>query len=202
MTDARQRSASESSPTGGGDGRDEGAPWWEAYRAYLRIVVESQLDPRLRAKADLSGVVQLTLWEAHRSPEIERIAPGERLAWLRRVLANNLADEVRKYRSEKRDPRRELPQLAAADDSFDQLAGLVADVSSPSAPLRRDEQAVRLAQALDRLPPAQREALVLQHWHRWDLATIAEHLGRTKMAVAGLLKRGLRQLRDELRDGD
>jgi RNA polymerase sigma-70 factor (ECF subfamily) len=48
------------------------------------------------------------------------------------------------------------------------------------------------------LPEAQREALVLQHWHGWSLAQIAEHLGRSKAAAAGLIKRGLQQLRSHL----
>ena len=55
---------------------------------------------------------------------------------------------------------------------------------------------MQLAEALSRLPEAQREALVLQHWQGWSLDEIAEQMGRTRTAVAGLLKRGLRQLRD------
>ena len=36
---------------------------------------------------------------------------------------------------------------------------------------------------------------MLQHWHGWTLAQIGEHLGRSQAAVAGLLHRGLAQLR-------
>jgi RNA polymerase sigma factor (sigma-70 family) len=60
------------------------------------------------------------------------------------------------------------------------------------------ERAVRLAEALGRLPEAQREAIVLQTWHQCTLAEIAERMGRTRAAVAGLLKRGLSQLRVEM----
>ena len=49
---------------------------------------------------------------------------------------------------------------------------------------------------------AQREALVLQHWEGWSLAQIGDHLGRTPAAVAGLIKRGLKQLRQTLQVGD
>jgi len=62
----------------------------------------------------------------------------------------------------------------------------------------KQERVVKLAEALSRLPEAQREALVLQHWQGWSLDEIAEHMGRTRTAIAGLLKRGLRQLRVEL----
>ncbi len=63
----------------------------------------------------------------------------------------------------------------------------------PSQRAEKNEQALRLAQALEQLPDAQREALVLQHWQDWSLAQIGEHLGRSPEAVAGLIKRGLKQ---------
>ena len=59
---------------------------------------------------------------------------------------------------------------------------------------------MQLAAALANLPEAQREALVLQHWHGWPLTDIARHLGRSHAAVAGLIKRGLQQLRVELQE--
>jgi DNA-directed RNA polymerase specialized sigma24 family protein len=55
-----------------------------------------------------------------------------------------------------------------------------------------------MAVALAQLPVAQGEALVLQHWHGLTLAQIGERLDRTPVAVAGLLKRGLKQLREIL----
>ncbi len=74
-------------------------------------------------------------------------------------------------------------------------AWLAADQSSPSEQAVRHEQAVRLANALARLPATQREALVLHYWQGCSLADIAGRLDRTTDAVAGLLKRGLKQLR-------
>ncbi|MBU6173702.1 MAG: sigma-70 family RNA polymerase sigma factor [Planctomycetes bacterium] len=174
--------------------------WWEEFRSYLRLLLDVQVDPTIRSKTDLSGVVQQTLLDAHQASSLRQSPMAERAAWLRRVLANNLNDELRKYRSDKRDVGRELPLNSCPDDSFDHLAELAVEGSSPSTPLRREETALRVAAALDCLPAAQREAIVLQHWHGWTLAQIATHLGRTRMAVAGLLKRGLRQLREELRD--
>lgn len=177
---------------------DFGTPWWERHRAYLRLIADIQTDPRLNGKIDLSGVVQQTLLEAHGDRAIAQRPDDERLAWLRRTLANNLTDELRKARSDKRDVVREVSFLAAIDESSRRLDWLAADASSPSAPLRREEQALRLAAALERLPEAGREALILQHWHGWKLAEIADHLGRTRLAVAGLLKRALQQLREDL----
>ena len=61
----------------------------ERYRDYLHLLARLQLDSRLRGKIDLSGVVQQTLLEAYRSGRRGQAAP---LAWLRRILANNLGD--------------------------------------------------------------------------------------------------------------
>jgi RNA polymerase sigma-70 factor (ECF subfamily) len=172
----------------------------ERYRAYLGLIARLQVEPRLRGRVDLSGVVQQTLFEAHQVlREGDGHTPEERLAWLRKCLAHNLSDELRKMHAEMRDVRRERSLEAALGTSSARLGDWAAAAdSSPSEHVIRDERAVQLAAALEGLPEAQREALVLQHWHGWRVAEIAAHLGRTRTAVAGLLKRGLAKLREEL----
>jgi RNA polymerase sigma-70 factor (ECF subfamily) len=174
----------------------------EEYREYLALLARLQLDRTLHAKVDLSGVVQQTLLDAHQAmPRVPPQEGGQRAAWLRRILANNLADELRKLAAGKRDLGRECSLEAALDQSSARLEGLLATrQSSPSQQAQRHERSVELAAALARLPEAQREALVLQHWEGWSLAQIAEHMGRTKAAVAGLIKRGLQQLREDLKE--
>jgi RNA polymerase sigma-70 factor (ECF subfamily) len=181
---------------------DSGYDALEQHRGYLMFLARLQLDQRLQAKVDLSGVVQQTLLEAYLARDQMRDQPSDqRLACLRCVLAHNLADEIRKVRADKRDVGREKSLHAAIDQSSLRLeAWIVANQSGPDAQVERQERAVQLAAALDRLPEAQREALVLQHWQEWTLARIAEHMGRTPAAIAGLLKRGLSQLRVELND--
>ncbi len=173
----------------------------ERYRAYLGLLARLQIDPRLQARVDLSGVVQHTLFEAHQAfREGDGHTPEQKLAWLRKCLVNNLADELRKLHTEMRNVRRERSLEAALVTSSNCLQAWVADsLTSPSQQLICEEEGVRLAAALARLPEEQRDALVLQHWQGWKVAEIAEHLGRTRTAVAGLLKRGLARLREELK---
>src|SRR5262245_65828388 len=91
---------------------------FERYRESLGLLARLHLDPRLQGKVDLSGIVQQTLLEAYLAKEQVRDQPSDRrLAWLRRVLANNLNDEVRKARSDKRDTRREKSLQAAIEKS-------------------------------------------------------------------------------------
>jgi RNA polymerase sigma-70 factor, ECF subfamily len=169
----------------------------EQFRAYLRLLARLQLDPRLRGKLDASDLVQETLLEAHRAlPSFRGRTEAELAAWLRGILAHQLAHALRDLRREKRDIARERSLEAALDESSARLGSwLAADQSSPSDRAARNEEAVRVAAALEQLPDAQREAVVLHYWHGWTLAEVGEHLGRTQAAVAGLVQRGLKELR-------
>jgi RNA polymerase sigma-70 factor, ECF subfamily len=172
----------------------------ERFREYLRLLARLQLDPRLRGKLDPSDVVQQTLLEAYQKRDQFRgSTEGEWLAWLRQALAHNLADALRAFGQAKRDLARERSLEAAVEASSRRLeAWLAAEQSSPSQQAQRHERALRLAQALATLPDDNREALVLHYCEDWPLTDIATHLGRTPAAVAGLLKRGLKQLRARL----
>jgi RNA polymerase sigma-70 factor (ECF subfamily) len=174
----------------------------ERFRAYLRLLARVQLDPRLQAKLDPSDVVQQTLLEAFQKRDQYRGGTdAERAGWLRSILAHNLADALRAFGQEKRDLERERSLEESLRASSLRLERwLAAGDPGPSEEAERQERAVRLAAALAGLPEAQREALVLQYWHGWTLAQIGQHLGRTPAAVAGLLKRGLKKLRQELQD--
>ena len=179
-------------------------PNLEDYREYLRLLARLQLDQRLQGKIDLSGVVQQTMLEAHRAwSRFARHDADHLAAWLRRILANNLTDEIRKLKTGKRDVNRERSLEAALEQSSLRLQNWISDdQSSPSRHAQRQEQVLWLSAELAKLPEAQREALVMRHLHGKSLAEIAEQLGRSHAAVAGLLKRGLQQLRNQLQDRD
>jgi RNA polymerase sigma-70 factor (ECF subfamily) len=170
-------------------------------RSYLVLLARLHLDPRLAGRIDPSDVVQQTLLEAHaRRDQFRGTSRPEWLAWLRQALANNLRDAVRAHRADCRDVARERSLVDALDASSVRLEGMLPGAgTAPPEAAERGERAVRLAAALEDLPPAQRDALVLQHWHGWTLRQIADHLGKTPAAAAGLLKRGLSGLRDRMR---
>ena len=175
----------------------------EDYREYLQLLAQLQLDQKLQGKVDLSGVVQQTMLEAYQAlPNYDHRGADHLAAWLRRILAHNLYDEIRKMRTGKRDLSRERSLEAALEQSSHRLqtAWLAAGQSSPSGQAQREEQGLHLSAALAKLPEAQREALMLRHFQDRSLAQIAQQLGRSHAAVAGLLKRGLQQLRNQLRE--
>ena len=169
----------------------------ERFRAYLRFLAQSHLDPRLQAKVDASDLVQQTYLQAYQAlAQFRGKSEGELAAWLRQILARNLAHAVRDFGRDKRDLDRERSLEASLEGSSSRLEmWLASDQSSPSDKADRNEQIVRLADSLTALPEAQREALYLHYWHDWSVPEIGKHLGRSTTAVAGLLKRGLQQLR-------
>jgi RNA polymerase sigma-70 factor (ECF subfamily) len=176
----------------------------EQFRPYLLLLARMQLGRQFQGKLDASDVVQQALLEAHRQRGQFRGGTARQLlAWLRRILAGTLADTLRGLGRAKRDAARERSLEAALEQSSERLeAWVAAEQSSPSERADRNEQLSRLAQALTTLPEAQRSALVLRYCQGCSVADISRQLGRSPTAVAGLLKRGTRQLRDLLQGTD
>jgi len=172
----------------------------ENFRSYLRLLARLQLPKKLAPKLDASDVVQLTLVQAYRALDGFRgRTQGEMAAWLRQILARNLAHAARDHGRQKRDAGREVSIAAAVDQSSARLeAWLAAEQSSPSERAQRNDEVLHLAAALEKLPDDQREAIELHYWQGWTLAQIAEHQGRTPASVAGLVHRGLAKLRNHL----
>jgi RNA polymerase sigma-70 factor (subfamily 1) len=174
----------------------------EEFRAYLETLTFIQIDPRLRSKFGLSDVVQNTLVEAWGDLErIRALDADDRKRWLRRMLLNNMLEEIKRFLARKRDCRLERSLEAAAEESSGRLLGwLTAEESTPSKKLIAEEERLRVLEAMSQLPQREREALSLQTYHGWKLAQIAEHLECTTNAVAGLQARARARLRELLQD--
>jgi RNA polymerase sigma-70 factor (ECF subfamily) len=172
----------------------------EAYRAYLRLLARLQMDPRLRSQLDPSDVVQETLLRAHAAlDQFRGQTDAEMAAWLRRILANTLQDAVRRLNREQERVGR--PLEVALEESSARLEAWLADAQpSPGQQAVRNEQLLRLAAALEQLPDDQREAVILRHLQEFSLPEIMRIMNRSRAAVAGLLFRGLRALRELLHE--
>jgi RNA polymerase sigma-70 factor, ECF subfamily len=168
----------------------------ERFRDYLMLLCRLQLGPQ-RGRLEASDLVQQTLLDFWRDQEAFRGSTEEELAaWLRRMLACNLIDAQRALGRGKRDITRERPLAQQLEESCSRLAACLEAVqTSPSGRAVRNEQLLLLAASLQRLPIAQREAIELHHLQEISLAETAAALNRSQASVAGLLRRGLRELR-------
>jgi RNA polymerase sigma-70 factor (ECF subfamily) len=169
---------------------------FEKYRNYLRFLARVQLDRRLPAKLDPSDVVQETLLQAHQAAgQFRGTTDPERAAWLRKILSRNLGRALREFRRD----RREVALDQAVDASSARLERwLAVDDSSPSQKAEHHERVLAVADAIERLPEDEREAIVLRYWQEAKLAEICAALGRPTSSVADLLARGLKALRTRL----
>src|SRR5436190_16314301 len=82
----------------------------EACRGYLQLVAGGRLDATLQAKGGASDMIQETFLEAQRDfGQFHGTSEAELLAWLRRLLLNNLSNFARHYRgTDKRAVGREV----------------------------------------------------------------------------------------------
>jgi RNA polymerase sigma-70 factor (ECF subfamily) len=172
------------------------------HRPRLRQMVRLRLDPRLGARVDPSDVVQEALAEAaRRLEEYLRRPPLPFYPWLRQIALDRLLDLRRLHlRSRKRSVALEEPGvIGLPDESAAELAARLIDLaSSPSRHLLRQELRERVRAALGRLPPGDREVLVLRHLEQMPVRDVAAVLGAGEGAVRMRLVRALARLRDLL----
>ena len=169
----------------------------DRYRSYLIILARIQLAVAgpVRKKLDASDLVQDVLLKAYEAREqFNGTTAAEYAAWLRQILKNELADAQRRHGRKKRDAGKEV----RIDDSSTRLDQLAADQTSPSQHVAKLERTLRLAEALTALPEDQRTAVELRYIAELSQADVGVMIGRTGPGVAGLLRRGLSNLRKSL----
>jgi RNA polymerase sigma-70 factor (ECF subfamily) len=137
----------------------------DAYRTALGIVRDGPL------AADVTQEAYVAAYR-HRD-RFRGDAPST--AWLHRIVVNQALVSLRRRRASSR----------------------VVDLGPSMVPDGAGRSVARLTvlQALDRLPPQQRAAVILRYYHDYDYATIAQILDTTSTNVGAMLSRALDRLR-------
>ncbi len=170
----------------------------EQYADYLRLLARLQMDPQLRSQLDPSDLVQQTLLTAHEKiDQFRGQTDAEMTAWLRAILANKLAQAMRRFYGSKIESARSLQ--SAIDESSARLeAWLESDESTPGQKAARAEELMMLAKALASLPEDQRTAIELHHLKGLSVPEVARRMSKSLESVAGLLYRGRKSIRERM----
>ena len=164
----------------------------DAYRDYLRMLARGRVGQELRVRLDPSDLVQETLLEAQRDfGQFAGCSEGELTAWLRRILARNLADQLKHHQSQKRDIGRQQPLDMLIEQAHEALA---APLSTPSQHAARREQAVLMASAMAQLPPDYQQVIILRHLEGRSFEEVAATMHRSLGAARMLWMRAIERL--------
>jgi len=165
-----------------------------AFRPYVRVIVNSVNNGRLKSRLDDSDLIQDALLQAARSfPTFRGTTTAEFVMWLRQVARQSALGTIRQLAgTAKRDPslERNGPCMETLEARSDER---------PSANVRRSEQADRIAAAIAHLPEDMQQVLILRHVDGMRYAAIALHLHRTEPAIRMQYVRALRLMRDSLK---
>lgn len=172
----------------------------ELCRKYLLLVANRELEDKLRAKGGASDLVQETLLEAHRDfAQFEGTTRAEILAWLRRILLNNLSNFRRRYAgAESRCVAREV-SLDGTGPLAELKRSLVLDTTSPESRVAAEEASAALDRALEQLPVDYREVILLRHSRGLSFAELGQLMDRSDEAARKLYVRAIERLRQELK---
>jgi len=170
----------------------------DRHRPYLKMLTQRAVDGHFQARIGDSDLVQQTCLSAIRDFEkFDGKDVAQFVAWLQKIHERNIQDTIRKHLgADKRSIDKERsPEAGENDQGLYHLKTL-----SPSQRVMQAEEAVRLAEVMSSLPEDQREAVRLRHLEGWTLAELEEHFERSETAVASLIKRGLENLRKQLKN--
>ena len=175
--------------------------WLLRYEAWLRILARNEIDSRFAGKFDPSDAVQQTMLEAWKGwDQFRGSQEPQRLAWLRQILAHQLAHLARHYGgTQKRDVAREVSIDQTLCQSAQRLDALLpAGDPSPSRLAAANEQRLMLAEVLERLPPDYRQVIMLRNLEDLPHEEVSRRMGRTEGAVRMLWLRALAALKEAL----
>jgi len=161
------------------------------FRMQMRESLHGDLQGHLQQRIDESDVIQQTCVQAvQRFEQFRGSSLEEFWGWLRQIEQNVLIDLVRHHGAQKRS----LEQEARSAE----IQQLPAHATTPSQNAMRGERRQQLEQAILQLPDGQREAIRLRYLEGLAVSEISQQMERSEDAVAGLLKRGVSQLKEIL----
>ncbi len=165
----------------------------ELLRPWMRILADARMGSEVAARVDASDIVQQTCLSVfNRIQQFQGQEIAQFMAWVREIHTHNVQDVVRGHLvAQERSVLREQPW-----EDVDATL-LAVEGSNPSFFL--GDKAILLAKAMEQLPDAQRKATAMRYLEGLPVSRISELMNLTPDAVTSLIRRGLQQLRTQIR---
>jgi len=158
---------------------------------YVLLTARQELGCDPQAADRVSALVEEVVREARREfLHFRGDTAPELLAWLRRLLLDNLAGLTRRYNE---------TDTSRQDGTGEADTGLTVTRSSPTERASSAEQANSVRRAIDRLPDDSRRVLLLRYEEGRSFDEMGRLMGRPVEEVRGLWFQSLRLLQQELR---
>ena len=167
----------------------------DLFRNQLRESTRKHLQGNLARRIDESDVIQQTYSRAiQHFQQFHGHTLEEFWSWLQQISHSVLVDLVRHHQAQKRNGQQE-----EVSHNIDELS---AHITSPSQHAMHGERQERLELAISNLPELQRDAIQLRYIKGLKVVEIARLMRRSEEAVAGLLKRGIATLKENMKNGN
>ena len=171
-------------------------------QSYFLIMARHQLEPELRARINPSDIVQESLAKATKAlPDFRGTSEPEIRAWLKQIVGNEVKEQRRKHRLQKRDIGRE-----AKPDTNDQSRNVGLDIMAQSrTPQSRamvEEELQILRSNLSHLTPDYEQVIRLRSLERKSFSEIGELMDRSPEAVSKLWYRAILALQKKMTNSE
>lgn len=178
------------------------ATFIEQHRRQLLAYIERQLGTALRRKVEAEDIFQELSADAVRSLSAMDLQERDPFSWLCQIAERRIIDAHRRFfDAQKRDAGREVGMSNGdSTESPGLINMLVASMTTPSQAFSRNAKEVRLNDAIGQLPIEQREVLKLRYVDGWPTKQIAEHVGKSDVAIRVMLTRTVQKLQEMLGD--
>ncbi|WP_152050608.1 sigma-70 family RNA polymerase sigma factor [Tautonia marina] len=169
----------------------------QLFRKMMLTIANEEVDQAVQAREAPSDIVQETIVEAQRDLDrFHGMTEKEMRGWLRRVLKRNIQNLHLKYRTIKRDLKRER-SIETPTQSHD--LSMTDPGPSPSTVLDRRERLQGIDRVIKTLPDHYRQVIELYYRKGFTFAQIGEVMKRSEGAVRQLHARSLHELSKRLK---
>jgi RNA polymerase sigma-70 factor (ECF subfamily) len=139
----------------------------------LLPLIRLRMGRAMRAEFESRDILQAVLMKSfQRLSQVEHSATV--MAWLARIADNEIRDRADYRGRQRRDAARRVP--------LDEAGSVPSPVRQALSLAIVSEETERLERALESLPDAQREIIVLRKLEEWTFSEIGAHLGKTEDA--------------------